>query len=226
MVDILGLARAVRHDRGVAARLRQPTASSVSVSVPIWLTLIRIELAMPVLDPLAPAASHWSRRDRRRPAGCGRRAGRSAAFQPSSRPRPCRPRSRRSDRRRQARRDRRPFSAGERRLALALPFVGAVLEDIRSPRSRARAGRRRRACSRPRSTALTMKSSASRAEASSARSRPRRRPRSRGRPRAAPLFSAWKISAPQRSASAKVGAPTGITMNSWKSIGCRHGRRR
>ena len=32
------------------------------------------------------------------------------------------------------------------------------------------------------------------------------------------LFSAWKISAPQRSASAKVGAPTGMTMNSWKSI--------
>ena len=30
-------------------------------------------------------------------------------------------------------------------------------------------------------------------------------------------FSAWKISAPMRSPSAKVGAPTGTTMNSWKS---------
>ena len=30
-------------------------------------------------------------------------------------------------------------------------------------------------------------------------------------------FSAWKTSAPVRSASAKVGAPTGTTMNSWKS---------
>ena len=29
---------------------------------------------------------------------------------------------------------------------------------------------------------------------------------------------AWKISAPARSASAKVGAPTGATMNSWKSV--------
>ena len=32
-------------------------------------------------------------------------------------------------------------------------------------------------------------------------------------------FSVWKISAPQRSASAKLAAPTGITMISWKSIG-------
>ena len=30
-------------------------------------------------------------------------------------------------------------------------------------------------------------------------------------------FSAWYVSAPQRSASAKLAAPTGITMNSWKS---------
>ena len=34
-----------------------------------------------------------------------------------------------------------------------------------------------------------------------------------------PLFSVWKISAPARSASANVGAPTGMIMNSWKSIG-------
>jgi hypothetical protein len=31
------------------------------------------------------------------------------------------------------------------------------------------------------------------------------------------FFSAWKTSAPMRSASAKLGAPTGMTMNSWKS---------
>ena len=31
------------------------------------------------------------------------------------------------------------------------------------------------------------------------------------------FFSAWKTSAPVRSASAKVGAPQGTTMNSWKS---------
>ena len=31
-------------------------------------------------------------------------------------------------------------------------------------------------------------------------------------------FSEWKTSAPMRSASAKVGAPPGTTMNSWRSI--------
>ena len=33
------------------------------------------------------------------------------------------------------------------------------------------------------------------------------------------FFSAWKISAPMRRASAKVAAPVGRIMNSWKSIG-------
>ncbi len=33
------------------------------------------------------------------------------------------------------------------------------------------------------------------------------------------LFSAWNVSAPQRTASAIDGAPTGMIMNSWKSIG-------
>ena len=36
---------------------------------------------------------------------------------------------------------------------------------------------------------------------------------------AAGLFSAWKISAPMRSASAKVWRPIGMIMNSWMSIG-------
>ena len=34
-----------------------------------------------------------------------------------------------------------------------------------------------------------------------------------------PFLSVWKISAPHRTASASVGAPTGTIMNSWKSIG-------
>ena len=34
---------------------------------------------------------------------------------------------------------------------------------------------------------------------------------------AAVFFSAWKTSVPTRSASAKLGAPAGTTMNSWKS---------
>ena len=33
------------------------------------------------------------------------------------------------------------------------------------------------------------------------------------------FLSVWKTSAPMRSASAKVGAPSGTIMNSWKSIG-------
>ena len=36
---------------------------------------------------------------------------------------------------------------------------------------------------------------------------------------ARPFFSAWKISAPARTASLRLSAPTGITMNSWMSIG-------
>src|SRR3546814_3254142 len=40
------------------------------------------------------------------------------------------------------------------------------------------------------------------------------------RPASARSFlSVWKISAPQRIASAMLSAPTGITMNSWKSMG-------
>ena len=32
------------------------------------------------------------------------------------------------------------------------------------------------------------------------------------------FFSTWYVSTPQRSASEKLGAPTGMIMNSWKSI--------
>ena len=64
-----------------------------------------------------------------------------------------------------------------------------------------------------------MKSSASRAEARSG-AKPPSSPTAVERPASCrPFFSVWKISAPQRSASAKLGAPTGMIMNSWKSIG-------
>ena len=33
------------------------------------------------------------------------------------------------------------------------------------------------------------------------------------------FFRVWKISDPQRTASDRLSAPTGITMNSWMSIG-------
>ena len=52
-----------------------------------------------------------------------------------------------------------------------------------------------------------------------AQSPPRRRPWCCGLRPSAPFFSAWKTSAPMRKASAKLGAPTGTIMNSWKSIG-------
>jgi ribosomal protein S18 acetylase RimI-like enzyme len=52
---VLGLARAVRHDRGVAPlRVASSTVSRVSVSEPIWLTFTRIELP-PRLDAAAEA---------------------------------------------------------------------------------------------------------------------------------------------------------------------------
>ena len=56
------------------------------------------------------------------------------------------------------------------------------------------------------------------ASAGRGRSRPRRRRRSTARGRGARCLRTWYVSAPQRSASAKLGAPTGMIMNSWKSI--------
>ena len=56
---VLGLARPVRHDRGVAGAVARSTASSVSVRVPIWLTLTRIELADAAGRCPAPGARRW-----------------------------------------------------------------------------------------------------------------------------------------------------------------------
>ena len=47
---VLGLARAVAHHAAVAVRCARSTASSVSVSVPIWLTLTSSALAAPLVD--------------------------------------------------------------------------------------------------------------------------------------------------------------------------------
>ena len=64
-----------------------------------------------------------------------------------------------------------------------------------------------------------MKSSASGALARLG-AKPPSSPTAVARPRScSPFFSVWKISAPQRTASASVSAPTGMIMNSWKSIG-------
>jgi hypothetical protein len=52
---VLGLAGAVGHDGRCSGADAPSTASSVSVSVPIWLTLTRIELARAFLDPLGQA---------------------------------------------------------------------------------------------------------------------------------------------------------------------------
>ncbi len=60
--------------------------------------------------------------------------------------------------------------------------------------------------------------SRSRSTRGRARSRPRRRRRSRGRARASSFFSSWYVSAAIRSASEKLSAPAGTTMNSCRSI--------
>jgi hypothetical protein len=56
---VLGLARAVRHDAGHAARCAMSTAASVSDSVPIWLTFTSSELAQPLLDALGQPLRGW-----------------------------------------------------------------------------------------------------------------------------------------------------------------------
>ena len=70
---------------------------------------------------------------------------------------------------------------------------------------------RRRRCCRARPSALL------RSRPGPAQSRPRRRRRCSGHVRAGRRFRAWKISAPQRRASEKLGTPAGMTMNSCKS---------
>ena len=82
---------------------------------------------------------------------------------------------------------------------------------------RARSRRRRRACSRPPRCPRSAPAAPPRWTRGRARSRPRRRPPCRARASCSVFFSAWKTSAPMRSASANDGAPTGTTMNSWKS---------
>ena len=106
---VLGLARAVRHDRGVA-RARAPCAiaSSVSVSVPIWLTLMRIELPTPASIPRCRRSVFVTNRSS--PTSWHALAqplGQAPSSRPSP-PRPSRPRSRRSGSGRTARPSRRP----------------------------------------------------------------------------------------------------------------------
>ena len=94
---VLGLARAVRHDRGVAGR-RAPcrSPSSVSVSVPIWLTLMRIELADAGVDAALQALGVGDEQVVADELDLVAERARSAPSSRPSPPRPCRPRSRRS----------------------------------------------------------------------------------------------------------------------------------
>ena len=60
-----------------------PIASSVSVSVPIWLTLMRIEFATPLLDAALEALGVGDEEVVADELHAARRAARSARFQPS-----------------------------------------------------------------------------------------------------------------------------------------------
>ena len=92
----------------------------------------------------------------------------------------------------------------------------AVVCRARSPPGRGRSRRPRPACTRPPRCRPRAGPALLRWSRGRARSRPRRRRWSRPRSCRRP-FSAWKISAPARSASGRVGAPTGTIMNSWRS---------
>ena len=81
---VLGLARAVRDDgrvAGAAAPSRRRRASRSAM--PIWLTLTRIELAMPSLDAARQALGVGDEQVVADELASCRRAPRSAAFQPS-----------------------------------------------------------------------------------------------------------------------------------------------
>ena len=150
MVAVLGLARAVRHHRGVAGACAPcSTASSVSVSVPIWLTLTRIELAMPLLDALRETLGVGDEQVVADELASCRRARRSAPSSRPSRPRPCRPRSRRSGSAstRSARYSAMPPASSD--LALALQLVLAVLEELGRGAVERQHRRPRPACSPP-----------------------------------------------------------------------------
>jgi len=71
--------------------------SSVSVTVTIWLSLMRMALLYPLLDSRARRTGLVDERDRRRPAAPCRRSFRSGASTLPNRPLRAHPRSRRSD---------------------------------------------------------------------------------------------------------------------------------
>jgi hypothetical protein len=56
---VLGLAGAMADDAAVAVARASSMAWSVSVSVPIWLTLMRIALPAPELDAAAAGTPCW-----------------------------------------------------------------------------------------------------------------------------------------------------------------------
>ena len=183
---VLGLARAVRHDRRVAVRsARARTASIVSVSVPIWFTLTRIELPTPRSIPSCRRAGFVTNRSS--PTSCTRSpSARSAPATTPSRPRPRRPRSRRPGSGRRSR----PRSPASRRSSSRGPRTGR--RRPRRPRSslgraRSRPGRGGPRARRPRGSAR----SPPRSTRGRARSRPRRRRRVDSPRSVSSFFSEW-----------------------------------
>ena len=103
--------------------------------------------------------------------------------------------------------------------ALAAQQVGAVvLVDLAGGRDPGRCRCPRRACSRPSRWPSGSARWPRRWPSGSGRSRPRRRRRSDSPCSSARTSARGTSRTPQRTASRKVGAPTGAIMNSWKSV--------
>ena len=201
-------------------------ASMVSVSVPIWLSLIRTELAAPSSMPRAmrsvfvtsrSSPTSWTATRAARRASC--QPGQSSSARPSSIETIGYRATQSAHRLDHLVAVERPAFLGQdvarRRAVDAAPLLDQLGRG-RVERDRDSA---RRAGSRP-----------ARWRAGS----PRRRPRSSGAIGAKPPSSPWPVAWPSscsialsagrsrhrpRSASLKVSTPTGMTMNSWKSRG-------
>ena len=80
---VLGLAAAMADHRAPAVRRASSIVVSVSVSVPIWLSLTSTALARVLVDRALRRARGWSRAGRRRRAGAASPGARSASVQPA-----------------------------------------------------------------------------------------------------------------------------------------------
>ncbi len=212
---VLGLARAVRHHCAVACAVGEPDRISVSVSVPIWFTLTRMELAHPSSIPRCSRSTLVTNRSSPTSwTSLAKPLGQQLASRPS-RPRPGRPRSTRSDTAPPARR-RSPPSPGS---VTVRPSTRCSCRRCRARSTPDPA--RSRSASRCPARLCRLQDGLDRLLArrpGRARIRLRRRPPWKDLDACSSVLSAWNVSTPIRSASEKLSAPTGTTMNSCRSM--------